>query len=262
MSDEHESPPPSATAPAAPARPLWLRLVPIIGLAGLVGALWALGVFDQLSLGNMLDWLAERRADLVAWRDANPVLAVGGYIVAYALGIAIIPPSALAMTLIGGFLFGPIWGPVWTVIGATLGAVLAFVVVRFALADWVARKSGPRLTKLRDGLQKDAFNYLLALRLIPAVPFFVINIAAGVFGVKLRDFALATFIGIIPGTTVYANIGSGLGAIIDQGGSPDLGIIFDPRVLAPLIGLGLLALLPVFVRVLRRNKATAGGQDA
>jgi uncharacterized membrane protein YdjX (TVP38/TMEM64 family) len=93
-----------------------------------------------------------------------------------------------------------------------------------------------------DGLQQGAFGYILTLRLIPLFPFWLVNIACALAHAPLRAYTLATLLGILPATFIYSGIGAGLGAVIRQGGQPDLGIILKPEILGPLLGLGLLSL--------------------
>jgi uncharacterized membrane protein YdjX (TVP38/TMEM64 family) len=153
-------------------------------------------------------------------------------------------PGATILTLAGGFLFGIIWGSALTVLGATLGATAVFLAARTALGDALRRKAGPWMQRMEAGFRRDAVSYLLSLRLIPVVPFWLVNLVPAFFGVPLRTFVWTTAVGIVPGTVVYTSVGNGLGATLEAGGRPDLGVIFQPEVLLPLIGLGLLALLP------------------
>jgi len=115
------------------------------------------------------------------------------------------------------------------------------------------------LKKLEDGFQEDAFSYLLVLRLVPLFPFFLVNIAPALIGIPLRTFVVTTLIGIIPGSLVYASVGNGIGMIFDQGGTPDLGIIFEPEVLLPILGLSLLAMVPVAFKRFRALRTSATG---
>ena len=141
-----------------------------------------------------------------------------------------------------------------TVVGATIGAVIVFLAARTALAETLREKAGPRLSKLRAGFQENAFSYLLFLRLVPAFPFFLVNIAAGLFGMRTGPYALATFLGIMPGTFVFSSIGAGAGSVIARGERLELGgVLSDPAVLGPLLGLAALALLPVLVRRFRKG---------
>jgi uncharacterized membrane protein YdjX (TVP38/TMEM64 family) len=105
---------------------------------------------------------------------------------------------------------------------------------------------------MEAGFRENAFNYLLVLRLIPLFPFWLVNLVPAFLGVPLRTYVVATLLGIIPGSLVYASVGNGLGVVFDQGDTPDLGIIFKPAILGPILGLAALALLPV---VYRRYKA-------
>ena len=107
---------------------------------------------------------------------------------------------------------------------------------------------------MEEGFRRDALSYLLVLRLIPIFPFWLVNIVPAFLGVPLRTYVLGTFVGIIPGSFVYASVGNGLGAVFDAGGTPDLGIIFAPAILLPIVGLAVLALLPIVYRRFKARK--------
>ena len=202
------------------------------------------------------DWLARQVAE-------NATLTAGAYILVYVVVVAFSLPVATLVTITGGFLFGLFAGAACSVVGATLGATVLFVAARTAFYDLLHARAGPALRKMEDGFREDALSYMLVLRLVPLFPFFVVNIVPALLGVPLRVFALGTFIGIIPGTFVYTWIGQGLGAVIDAGGDPDLGIVWSPSVLGPLIGLAVLAAIPAIYRHLKARKAVTNhpGQD-
>jgi uncharacterized membrane protein YdjX (TVP38/TMEM64 family) len=134
------------------------------------------------------------------------------------------------------------------VVGATVGATIVFLIARTALGDALRARAGPRVRRMEEGFRSDALSYLLVLRLIPIFPFWLVNIVPAFLGVALRTYVLGTFIGIIPGSFVYASVGNGLGAVFEAGGTPDLGIVFQPAILLPIVGLAVLALLPVGYR--------------
>ena len=142
-------------------------------------------------------------------------------------------------------------GTVYAVISATLGSIIIFYIVRFALSDWVAKKASGWVNKMRLGFQHNAFSYLLVLRLIPVFPFWVVNLVPALLGVEAKTFILATFLGIIPGSTIYASVGNSLNRLLEQGQTPNLKIIFSPELFLPLLGLALLSLLPVLYKKLK-----------
>jgi uncharacterized membrane protein YdjX (TVP38/TMEM64 family) len=154
-------------------------------------------------------------------------------------------PGAAAMTLAGGFLFGTLAGGGLAVVGATIGATAVFAAARTALGDRLRLRTGGMLARIEEGFRRDAASYLLFLRLVPAFPFFVVNIAAALLGARPAIFVATTLVGIVPGTLVFASIGAGLGSVFDAGARPDLSVALSWPVLGPLLGLGLLALLPV-----------------
>lgn len=228
------------------ARPLALALA-AIGIGLLI-----LAFRDTLTF----ETLRENRAALIAWRDANYPLAAIAYILAYVGVVALSLPGGAVMTMAGGFLFGLVPGAAMAVIGATAGATLIFLAIRAGLGDALrariaAQPGAGRLARLEAGLRRDAFNYLLMIRLVPAFPFWLVNIVPALLGIPLRTYVAATGLGIIPGTAVYAWIGAGLGEVFARGEEPDLGLILDPIILGPILGLAFLAILPVLLRRLR-----------
>ncbi|UYN94814.1 MAG: TVP38/TMEM64 family protein [Enhydrobacter sp.] len=231
----------------------WRRLIPVaILLLGL-----ALFVLFRLDRHLSFEMLGRHHAELVAWVKENAVLAACAFVLAYAAAVAFSLPVAVLATPVAGFLFGPWLGATLSVIGATLGSIAVFLAARTAFRDLFHARAGARLARLEEGFRRDSFSYLLFLRLVPIFPFWLINIVPALLGMKLDRYALATFIGIIPGAIVYAGVGSGLGNLIDRGETPDLGVIFEWHILLPLLGLAVLALLPViYARLRPRRTAT------
>ncbi len=218
------------------------RLVP---LAILVAAGVALGshYLTFATLAENRDWLS----DLVTrWGFVAALL----YIAVYAILVALSVPIGAVLTIAGGYLLGPWLGAFAAVVGATLGATGIFLAARAGFGD-LAQRAGPFVGKLEAGFRANAFNYLLVLRLVPILPFWLVNLVPALVGVRLRSYLLATFLGIIPGTFVYASLGSGLGEIVQE---PDPGIIFHASVLLPIIGLAVLALIPVGYKHWRGNR--------
>jgi uncharacterized membrane protein YdjX (TVP38/TMEM64 family) len=215
--------------------------------AGLAAAV-LLGWTDYLSL----EQLRERREELVAWVDTHPVLSVAAFMGLYCLVVAFSIPGALILTLSGGFLFGTWVGTVATVLGATAGAVVIFLAARSAFRDVLRRRAGSAVARFEQGVREHAFSYVLTLRLLPIFPFWLVNIGLALVGMPLRTFALATLLGVIPGTFVYSALGAGLGTVFDRDEEPNLSLIFEPEILLPLVALALLSLAPVVVRRFRR----------
>jgi uncharacterized membrane protein YdjX (TVP38/TMEM64 family) len=213
------------------------RLVPL-------GLLVAAGIaFIAIGGGHYLTFatLAENRDWLSGLVQRWGLVAGLLYIAVYAGLVALSVPGAAVLTIAGGFLFGTWLGTLCAVVGATLGATGIFLATRAGLGG-LAQRAGPLVGKLEAGFRADAFNYLLVLRLVFIVPFWLVNLVPALVGVKLSTFILATFLGIIPGTFVYASFGNGLGSLV---GEPGLGVLLRPSVIGPIIGLVILALVPV-----------------
>lgn len=200
------------------------------------------------------DTIQYNHAYLTAWVAAHGAMAALAFLLAYAIVIAFSLPVAMLMTPVGGFLFGVWLGSALSVIGATLGAVSVFLAARTAFYDLFHVRAGATLSRLEEGFRRDSFSYLLFLRLVPIFPFWLVNIVPALLGMKFNRYVLATVIGIVPGAVVYASVGAGFGILIERGEMPDLGVIFEPRILLPLLGLGALSLVPAFCTRFKGHK--------
>jgi uncharacterized membrane protein YdjX (TVP38/TMEM64 family) len=200
---------PSVDLQPATERPAWQRFLPLVVIAAGLGIILANGWHRSLTLENVF----AVRDRLQGFLADHVVLSVLGYITTYAVAVALSVPGAVVLTLSGGLMFGWLFGGIAAVIGASIGAILLYLIASTAFGETLRKKAGPSLSSLVDGFQKDAFNYLLFLRLVPALPFFVVNIAAALLGVPLRTYVIATVVGIIPGTFAFASIGAGLDSV-------------------------------------------------
>ena len=227
--------------------PRWLPIT-LIAIGAILAALF---FRDWLSF----EALAENRAVLADFRDRHFGLAVLVYVTVYVGAVALSVPGAVWLTIGAGFLFGTAAATALTVCAATAGAVLIFLAARSTLGSLLRKRAGGWLARVEAGFREGEVSYLLIMRLLPAIPFFVANLAPAFLGVRLRTFVWTTFVGIIPGTAVYASVGAGLGALLDRGETPDLGVIFTPGILGPLLGLAGLSALPLVVRKIRGRRA-------
>ncbi len=229
----------NATTTSPPSHSSFLGKI-ILGFILLAGV----GSFVYFDLGQYLslESLKNNRDHLLGYTQAHYGIAVLLFISAYILQTAFSLPGGAILTLTGGFLFGSLMGTVFVNIGATVGATLAFLAARYLLHDWVEQKFGDRLEPIQAGFSKNAFSYLMTLRLIPAFPFFLVNLVSGLTRINLATYVSATSIGIIPGSFVFAFAGRQLGSI------NSLSEIASPPVLLAFTLLGLLALMPVVYR--------------
>jgi uncharacterized membrane protein YdjX (TVP38/TMEM64 family) len=225
------------------------RLIPLIALALAAAAgFWLLR--DWLTF----EALSVNRDRLIAFRDAHYIPAVLIFVAAYVAIVATSLPGATIATLTGGFLFGTFPGVLYNLTAATIGASLLFAAVRFGVGDGLARRldaADPRIARLKAGVDANQWSVLFLMRLAPVVPFFVANLLPGLWGVPFHRFAVTTFFGIMPGGLVLTSVGAGLGAVFASGQVPDLSILTSPAVLGPILGLCLLALLPIAIKYWR-----------
>ncbi len=228
----------------------WKRLVPLaaIAMAAAIG-------FQYRELFSF-ETLAAHREQLLAWRDANYALAALGFVTAYVVIVAFSLPGAAVASLTGGFLFGLVMGSVFNVVAATIGATAIFSAVRLGFGEALAARmdaSEGRIRAFKRSLNENEISFLLLIRLVPVVPFFVANLLPAMLGVRLPVFVLTTFFGIIPGAIVYTWVGSGLGEVFEMGQTPDLSIIWDWQILGPILALCALSLLPAILKRFRGN---------
>jgi len=227
------------------------KLILLGAIAVIVALFLGLGGHNLLTLDN----LQAHQASVAQWIEQNLILAVAGYGVLYVLVTALSLPGATIMTLAGGAFFGNLYGLLAVSVASTIGASLAFLVARFLLRDTLRAKYRETIAKIDRGIEKDGAFYLATLRLVPVFPFFLINLAMGLTGMKLRTYAWVSWAAMLPGTLVYVNAGTQLGQI--QSTSD----IVSADLLLSFALLGLFPLIAKFVvGFLRRSKVYAGWQ--
>ncbi len=230
----------------------WQRNLPFIAIL-VVAAIGAFTLRDYFSF----DALRDNREYLIAVRDSNYLLTVLTFVGLYTLVVAFSLPGATIMTLAGGFLFGSIFGTAFNVTGATLGATGIFLAARYGFGEQLGAKlenSDGAVKKIKDGIDENQWSMLFIIRLVPAVPFFLANLIPAFLEVPLYRYVVSTFLGIIPGTFVFTSVGAGLGEVFAAGETPNLGIIFEPHILIPILGLSALALLPIIIKAVTGKK--------
>jgi len=228
----------------------WRRLLPLALLILAAAVALASGLHELLGF----DALQQHNRALRDAVEARPVLVAAGYVMVYIAAAATALPVAVFLTIVGGYLFGVWLGAALAVSAATVGAVAVFLAAGTSLGRYLGASTSPLVHRLRAGFQADEWSYLLVLRLLPLLPFTVVNVLPALLGVRLRVFVVTTFFGMLPGSFVYAGIGNGLGSIIARGDAPEVGTILEPTILVPLGGLAVLALLPLVVRRLQARR--------
>jgi uncharacterized membrane protein YdjX (TVP38/TMEM64 family) len=240
------------------------RWIPLALIACLMVAVYILGLHEHLSLQN----IAANHEELRQFIASNLALALLIYGLIYACAVALSIPGATLLTIVGGLLFGWLAGALAAIMAATAGATVIFLAARTSLEKTLARKAGSLVTKIQDGFARDAFNYLLFLRLTPVFPFWLVNIAAALSGVRLKTFVSATILGIVPATFAFSFVGSGLDSIIEaqkaayeaclaQGDTTQCNFdlqasrMVTPQILVALAALGIAALIPIGLKRLR-----------
>ncbi|ADM10671.1 mercuric reductase [Parvularcula bermudensis HTCC2503] len=225
------------------------RLLLAIGGLGLLIALgYAAGIHNYLRL--------EALDDFAAWIDAHTFVATLTFVTIYAVLVAISFPGATLLTIAGGYLFGQWIGTIAVVIAATIGATVIFSLAKWVFKDSLAKQAGGALARMEKGFREDELNYMFLLRLVPAFPFVAINIGAGVLNVKLTNYLIGTFFGIIPGSFVYVSIGNAIqkgSATLQDAGL--LSVFAQPQVYIPFIGLAVLGALPILIKRLGGGRA-------
>ncbi|MFC5036733.1 TVP38/TMEM64 family protein [Tianweitania sediminis] len=240
------------TAAAVSSGSDWKRFLPLVVVVAGLATAYALGWQRYLDF----DVLVDSREALGTWVAAHPLLAPILFFFTYAAAVALSFPAASILSIFGGFLFGWLLGGVLVAAAATLGATLVFLAAKSALGGSLRRQVKGRAENLAQGFEQNAFGYLLALRLAPVFPFFIINIAPALFDVGLRVFVTATAIGILPGVFAYTYLGAGLEDAIAQ--AQRAGTSLEPKDLVTpelTLAFGLLAVVALVPVLFKKWKA-------
>lgn len=241
------------------------RWLPLIAIAGFMVFAFFMDWHKALSISALI----ENRERLAAFVEDNFFLTLLAYLGIYIAVVVLSLPGAGILSIGGGFLFGWLVSAPATILAATIGATALFLAVTTSFGEALREKAGPWVAKLKAGFEKDAFNYLLFLRLVPAFPFWLVNLAPAMLGIKLSTYVTATAIGIIPGSFAFAFVGAGLGSVIEAQraanadciGNAECAIeistsdLITPEILAALAALSVVALIPVVLKRLRNRKS-------
>jgi uncharacterized membrane protein YdjX (TVP38/TMEM64 family) len=244
------------------------RLIPLVAIAFIVGLVYAMGWHRELSWETVVRHHAFIDEFVAQHKPAAVAAFIGLYIAVASLSI----PAGAVLTMIGGFLFGTILGGLSALLGATIGASIIFLVAKSAIGEYLVRRAGPLVAKFTEGFRADAFSYMLFLRLVP-FPFWLVNLAPALLGVRLTTFVAATAIGMIPATFAFAFFGAGLDSAVAvqetayntcvAAGRTDCGVEFSsadiltPKLLAAFAVLVLVGVIPIVAKRLRaRSHAT------
>jgi uncharacterized membrane protein YdjX (TVP38/TMEM64 family) len=234
-------------------QPILRRFLPLFVLVGALAVAWAAGVQDYLSL----TYLDEQRGMLSQWVSNRPVVASLIFMAIYTSAVALSLPAASVLTIFAGFLFGWLHGGSMVVIAATLGATILFLAARSGVGGLLKDKLGTKAEAFAEGFRKDAFGYLLVLRLAPVFPFFLVNIAPAFFNVKTRDYVMATALGILPGTFAFAWLGEGVGSVLDaakaSGSTPSVSQLVTPQITIAFAALAVVAAIPLVIKRLKEK---------
>jgi uncharacterized membrane protein YdjX (TVP38/TMEM64 family) len=260
---------PSAEKPRSGLR-AWQRFAPLVVIAAVTALVFLMGWHREVTVENIVA-LRDRFHFILAEHRVASVLA---YVAVYAVLASLSLPGCPIVTATGGLMFGWLVGGTAAVVGATAGATVLFLIARSAVGGMLSERAAPWLVKLRQGFKDDALSYLLFLRLVPAFPFWFVNIAPAVLGVPLKTYLIGTFFGIIPATFAFASAGAGLDSVImaakaeyaqcvagNGGEACKLTIhassLVTKELLLALLLLGVVALIPVALRRWRNSHAAA-----
>ena len=226
------------------------KWIPLIIILILMLITYFSGVTKYLTFES----IKENRQLIHSYINQYPLLVPFLFILIYLVMTALSLPGGALLSILGGFIFGVPLSTIYTVVGATIGATIIFLAARTALGGLLKQKAGPFLSKIETGFQRNAASYLLFLRLIPLFPFWLGNLSPACFNGRTRTYIGTTLVGIIPGSYVYTQAGSGLGAIFDQGQDFSIKTVLNTEMRIALALLALFALIPIFVKRLRRDR--------
>jgi uncharacterized membrane protein YdjX (TVP38/TMEM64 family) len=235
-----------------------LRWLPLALIGALFVALIASGALKRLSLTS----LAAHRTALHHLVARHPLESLAAYVGVYVLVIVACAPGLSVVTLAGGFLFGPLVGALAALTALVIGSTVVFLACRTAFGDWAASRAGATVARIEAGFARDAFSYLLALRLMPVAPFFMVNVAAGLARVRLGTYLLATLIGTAPSAFIFASLGSGLERVFHRHARLDASLVLNPTVAPALAALAALSLAPPAWRLWRARREKPPGDGS
>jgi uncharacterized membrane protein YdjX (TVP38/TMEM64 family) len=241
----------------------------LLAVTAVAATVYAMGWHRYLSL----DVLIRERAAIDAFLALHPAWAVAAYLVVYAAVVGFGLPGGALLSIAGGLFFGAIAGGVVGLVGATAGATVIFLITRTAFGAGIARGAGPLAARLSAGFRRDAFHYLLVLRLIPLFPFYLVNLVPALCNISLRTYLAATFLGMVPATFAFATLGAGFDDALRAKGRAydvcrlidpstcslrfDYAMLMTPRLLIALTMLAAITLLPIIVRKVRARRRAA-----
>jgi uncharacterized membrane protein YdjX (TVP38/TMEM64 family) len=220
--------------------------------AALVIGLAATALTFGFDLGVALDLLRAHHDRLLLFVAGAPALASIAFMLLYAAAVAISLPGVAILTVIGGYLFGWWHGTILVLVAATIGASGVFLLTRRALGDHVREGAAPAMQRFAEGFRRNALSYGFALNVVPIFPYALIIVVPAACGVPLHIFLAGMFLGLVPGTFVFAGLGDGLGEVLAREPSAGLNSLLTPEIVLSLSGLAALALLPVIWSTLRR----------
>jgi uncharacterized membrane protein YdjX (TVP38/TMEM64 family) len=244
------------------------RYGPLIGVAVAMGIAFVLGGHELFTL----EGIVAQRDRFHSFLAQHGMLALLTYMLVYAVAVALSIPCGLILTVAGGLLFGWLMGGLAAVIGATVGATVVFLVARTAIGESLNERIAPWIGKLREGFKDEALSYMLFLRLVPAFPFWFVNIAPALLGVPLRTYVVGTIVGIIPATFALASAGAGLDSVVmaakrahaacvaHKGADAcqmklHVSSLLTKELILALLLLGVVALIPVVLKRWRKTHA-------
>jgi uncharacterized membrane protein YdjX (TVP38/TMEM64 family) len=228
-------------------------LVVLALLVVLAGA--AVAAAFGLDAGVALDVLRQHHLWLLGFVAGTPVLASILFMAIYAASVAVSVPGCALLTVIGGYLFGWLEGTAYVLIASTLAATAVFVLARSTLGDRLRTGARPSLVRFAETFRANALSYVFVLHLVPVLPTAVVIGIPAACGVRVRTFVVSAVLGLLPGTMLFAHLGSGLGQVLGSGLPIHLSSFFQPTILWPLLGLAVLALLPVVYRTWRARRS-------
>jgi uncharacterized membrane protein YdjX (TVP38/TMEM64 family) len=219
----------------------WKRILLAGVLFTLIVAYFVMDIDEYLTFES----LKKHREILLAFVEDNYIIALTIFIFLVLL-TAFFLPGIIALTLGGGFLFGTLLSACYVLVSTTLGACLAFIMSRYILGEWIQKKFSDQLVMFNTEIDRHGHNYLFVLRVIPVLPFFIINYLAGISSIAFRTFAWTSVLGMLPGSLLYSYAGSSLGSINEPSD------IMSSKLVIAFLLLALFALLPVIIRFLKK----------
>ena len=222
-------------------------IILVISLLIILGIIYLIGMYNPISM----EFIINQHGQIKNIISEQPILSLLGTIFIVVCMVSIMGPIT-PICIVAGFYFGFYEGLIISIVGETLGAIVVFLYGRYLFKEYFLKMLGERFSKLKNGFNKSAISYLMFIRVVGGTPFGVQNLLPAILDMKLRDYFIATFFGVIPWAYVLVSLGSGLSNIVEAE-QFESRMLFKAEYIAPLVVIAVIVMLPVVYKLIKKR---------